>query len=65
MDRNTILWNPIHPTSLSTVGIARPGKRRDLAFVFHCVGFPYSEHSSFDELKGFIEYLKPKRIIPT
>ncbi|UJR33500.1 hypothetical protein I4U23_020945 [Adineta vaga] len=28
-------------------------------------GFPYSEHSSFNELKTFIEYLKPKRIIPT
>lgn len=28
-------------------------------------GIPYSEHSSFEELKNFIRVFKPKRVIPT
>jgi hypothetical protein len=33
--------------------------------IFTVHGVPYSEHSSFPELVDCLDFLKPKRIIPT
>eukprot|EP00667_Euglena_gracilis_P005109 EG_transcript_5142 len=51
------------PTGWSTGASGAYSKRQQGPFEVHSV--PYSEHSSFRELLDFVEFLRPKSIVPT
>lgn len=51
-------WHLVAPL-LDNCGV----KQSSLPAVF--TGIPYSEHSSFLELKRFVQWLQPLKIIPT
>lgn len=46
-------------------GLTKDMRQRKYGDNIHVLEVVYSEHSSYDELKRFVQYLKPKRVIST
>jgi hypothetical protein len=57
---NATKWNKEHAVSLKTVELS---DEKSLDVEVRLI--PYSEHSAFSELVAFVEYLKPRKVIPT
>jgi hypothetical protein len=61
---NATKWNKEHAVSQKTVEfLADDDGKSSLEVEVRLI--PYSEHSAFSELVAFVEYLKPRKVIPT
>ncbi|XP_054975008.1 DNA cross-link repair 1A protein [Sorex araneus] len=50
-----------HSNKLTSMADVTPQTKGNISIY----GIPYSEHSSYTEMKRFVQWLKPKKIIPT
>ncbi|XP_051002797.1 DNA cross-link repair 1A protein [Acomys russatus] len=50
-----------HSSNITSIADIAPQKKGNISIY----GIPYSEHSSYLEMKRFVQWLKPQRIIPT
>lgn len=50
-----------HSNQLTSIADVIPQTKGNISIY----GIPYSEHSSYTEMKRFVQWLKPKKIIPT
>ena len=62
--KNLQFWNSLEPTiailpTCLYVGATNPYANVESVFVV-----PYSDHSSFEELRKFVQHVKPRKIIP-
>ena len=62
--RNIQMWNSVEPTIAILPTCLYVGGQNPYENVPNVFVVPYSDHCSFEELRRFVESIKPKKIIP-